>query len=76
MFYGFCSFTNQTWGKPASSFPADRHPPTPHPDPSPAPLTEMPFHRILSPLQGPEPEWELEAFPLSGLVLGAFLVTV
>lgn len=24
---------------------------------------------------GPEPEWELEAFPLSGLVLGAFLAT-
>lgn len=28
------------------------------------------------PNTGPEPEWELEAFPLSGLVLGAFLVTV
>ncbi|ELK06846.1 hypothetical protein PAL_GLEAN10011989 [Pteropus alecto] len=28
------------------------------------------------PNMGPEPEWELEAFPLMGLVLGAFLATV
>lgn len=42
----------------------------------PAPLTEILFHLTLLPLQGPEPEWELEAFPLTGLVLGAFLATV
>lgn len=53
-------------------FPADRHPP----EPSPASLTEMLFHPTLFPLQGPEREWELEAFPLSGLAPGAFLVMV
>lgn len=42
----------------------------------PASLTEILFHLILLPVQGPEPEWELEAFPLMGLVLGAFLATV
>ena len=36
----------------------------------------MLFHPTLFPLQGPEREWELEAFPLSGLAPGAFLVTV
>lgn len=36
----------------------------------------MLFYLILFSLQGPEPEWELEAFPLTGLESGAFLVTV
>lgn len=36
----------------------------------------MLFHLILFSLQGPGPEWELEAFPLTGLEPGAFLVTV
>lgn len=42
----------------------------------PAPLTEILFHLVPLPLQGPELEWELEAFPLTGLVLGAFLALV
>lgn len=42
----------------------------------PAPLTEILFHLIPLPLQGPELEWELEAFPLTGLVLGAYLASV
>lgn len=75
-FYGFWPFMDQTWGRLVSSFPVDQHPP--NPKLFPASLTVTLFHLILFPLQGPELEWELEAFPLTEweLVLGAFLVTV
>lgn len=46
------------------SFPADQHPP----EPSPASLIEILFHLVLFSLQALEPEWELEAFPLSGFL--------
>lgn len=42
----------------------------------PASLTEIVSYLILFSLQGPEPEWESEAFPRMGLVLGAFLALV
>lgn len=65
-FYGFRSLVHRTWGglRPLSRLT------------SPASLAEMLFHPIRFPLQGPEQEWELEAFPLSGLAPGAFLVSV
>lgn len=65
---------DQTWlgvGGLASSLPVQRPP-----EPSRAFLTEILFHSIPSPLQGPEVVWELAAFPLSEWVPGAFLALV
>lgn len=45
-------------------------------EPFPASLIEIIFHLHLFSLQGPEAEWELEVFPLTALVLGAFLASV